>query len=122
MSTDVQVEISIGMIDEHPQVYCWIEHFVSSGKTAIELLSALRPTLLAQVQRAIALDPNSPKQRSTSVFGVDLISKDPLIDFRICDPRQFITNIDAEFDRLRRGIESSVRTNIGVLSGGVRHA
>lgn len=122
MSADVEVEICIGMVDGHPNVYCWIEHFVSSGKTAIELLSALRPTLLDQVQRAIALDPTSPKQRSTSTFGVDLINRDPSIDFRICDPRRFITNIDAEFERLRLGIESSVRTNIGVLSGGARHA
>lgn len=122
MSADVKVEISIGMIDGHPNVCCWIEHFISSGKTAIELLAALKPTLLDQVQRAIALDPTSPKQRSTSTFGVDLINKDPLIDFRICDPRRFITNIDAEFERLRLGIESSVRTNIGILSGGKRYA
>ena len=124
MSTAINLKSNthIVPVDGRMTVACDVENFIASGLSIEGLLDRLRGALVAAARAAVYVDPDAKEFATTARVGIDMDVSDPWLFFTILNPARFLSDLDAQCDRLRNIVARFLVTNRPPLTAGGRHA
>lgn len=92
-------------------VLCSVENFVPSGGTVLELLAHVWQELLSAASKAALISADRESRSSPVSVGMDMDDINPWLTFCNTKPREFLSNQEECFERLRSIAARFLATN-----------